>query len=853
MLDSVARGADTWDNGSGDATWFTPANWADDTVPTSADAVTFPAGLPGGDATIDLSGPAAADAQSLVFSDSYTLTGSAIRVGNGSVTVGMGATARIDGLFLPVTANGLGKTGAGTLVLTTPATASFFASVGGIGVSGGTLRLESGGIISGATVSSGRLELGGITLDRDVTLTSGGGLSGTGTASLTGELHINPSSKYTLTTSGTLTLGDGSNAITGGGNSYGSIEGTGTVVLAQPNTVSTRWALNGGTLQIAADDRLGAATSDLMFGGGTLAVTDTFSSDRPVYLNSEGGTFDVASGKTLTLTKPINGNAGAVLTKTGGGKLVLTAASSRAGDTKLTEFGSTVRVEDGGALGTGTVHLSDFGVMLELGGVTLANDIVAEVSRTRIRGTGISATTGVITAPPGGSALEIAAIGSDGVLTIGDGPGDLISTTSSTNILVGPPSTLVGGTVVLPYANTGYSGGWSVSNGTLRVGDPLALGSGTTSLGVFSGGTLELADVTLARDVSLFNGAALRGTGAAGVTGAITVAGGVGGPVTVSLGAAAEGDVLSIGDAPNDLTGGSASATLRVTGAGTVRLLQPSNVVGQWIVDGATLRLDAADALGSASNPLTVSAGVTQVNATQHVSTLTVNDGALAAMGAGGGKTLVLGQLALASAGKLDVSDNAVILRDAPAGSWDGAAYTGAAGEIQRGRHGGTWDGAGGIVTTDPSAAAAAGLGSLGIATAGEILNLPAGATAMWRGETVTADDTLIAFTYAGDANLDGKINIDDYGRIDSNVGRNGSVFGWFNGDFNYDGKINIDDYGIIDSNIGIQGPPLGAAAGALTGDIVAVPEPGVGAGAIMALGAGWGGRRKRRGRSAVR
>jgi hypothetical protein len=29
---------------------------------------------------------------------------------------------------------------------------------------------------------------------------------------------------------------------------------------------------------------------------------------------------------------------------------------------------------------------------------------------------------------------------------------------------------------------------------------------------------------------------------------------------------------------------------------------------------------------------------------------------------------------------------------------------------------------------------------------------------------------------------------------------------GWFNGDFNYDGKINIDDYGIIDVNVGIQG-----------------------------------------------
>jgi hypothetical protein len=56
-----------------------------------------------------------------------------------------------------------------------------------------------------------------------------------------------------------------------------------------------------------------------------------------------------------------------------------------------------------------------------------------------------------------------------------------------------------------------------------------------------------------------------------------------------------------------------------------------------------------------------------------------------------------------------------------------------------------------------------------------------------------------VKFTWQGDANLDGKINVDDYGQIDFHVGSSGSVFGWFNGDFNYDGKINIDDYGVID------------------------------------------------------
>ena len=79
----------------------------------------------------------------------------------------------------------------------------------------------------------------------------------------------------------------------------------------------------------------------------------------------------------------------------------------------------------------------------------------------------------------------------------------------------------------------------------------------------------------------------------------------------------------------------------------------------------------------------------------------------------------------------------------------------------------------------------------------------------MDNGQAVDSTSVLVKFTYAGDANLDGTINIDDYGRIDSSVSQSGTVFGWFNGDFNYDGKIDIDDYGIIDGNVSEQGQPI--------------------------------------------
>ena len=116
--------------------------------------------------------------------------------------------------------------------------------------------------------------------------------------------------------------------------------------------------------------------------------------------------------------------------------------------------------------------------------------------------------------------------------------------------------------------------------------------------------------------------------------------------------------------------------------------------------------------------------------------------------------------------------------------------------------------------------------------------------TSTWAGQTVTATDTLVLYTYGGDANLDGKINVDDYGRIDLNIPL--GTRGWYNGDFNYDGKINVDDYGIIDFNVGIQGPPFPTAGGSAGGGVSAVPEPGA-AGALLTAASLWRALRRRK------
>jgi hypothetical protein len=166
----------------------------------------------------------------------------------------------------------------------------------------------------------------------------------------------------------------------------------------------------------------------------------------------------------------------------------------------------------------------------------------------------------------------------------------------------------------------------------------------------------------------------------------------------------------------------------------------------------------------------------------------------------------------------LNLRDNDLIVREGAVGSLAGSTYTGITGLIQSGRNGGSWTSSG-IVSTS---AIGGNFTSLGVATASQVKGINPADTATWNGQMVTGTDTLVMYTYGGDANLDGKINVDDYGRIDFNI--NLGTSGWYNGDFNYDGKVNVDDYGIIDFNVGIQGAPLGSSTSVAA--VSAVPEP---------------------------
>lgn len=150
--------------------------------------------------------------------------------------------------------------------------------------------------------------------------------------------------------------------------------------------------------------------------------------------------------------------------------------------------------------------------------------------------------------------------------------------------------------------------GIQINAGVLVAQNNNALGSTTGSVNNYinNGGTLELdaggvnGAITLnnALTLQLNSGGTLRSRGSN--TTASTVKVSTAGTVTSTLSTVNSGDVFTIGNAANDLTGGAADSVIKIAGPGTVLLGQASNYAGGFSIDSGTLKLGNATALGSA-------------------------------------------------------------------------------------------------------------------------------------------------------------------------------------------------------------------------------------------------------------
>jgi MYXO-CTERM domain-containing protein len=106
-------------------------------------------------------------------------------------------------------------------------------------------------------------------------------------------------------------------------------------------------------------------------------------------------------------------------------------------------------------------------------------------------------------------------------------------------------------------------------------------------------------------------------------------------------------------------------------------------------------------------------------------------------------------------------------------------------------------------------------------------------------GVSVDSDSLLIKFTFFGDSDLDGDVDVADLGNLASAWQ---SEAPWTGGDFDYSGIVNVNDLGLLASNwqAGVNNPlspDLTSTIASLGLPAVGVPEPGLGLAGLGLLG----------------
>lgn len=124
---------------------------------------------------------------------------------------------------------------------------------------------------------------------------------------------------------------------------------------------------------------------------------------------------------------------------------------------------------------------------------------------------------------------------------------------------------------------------------------------------------------------------------------------------------------------------------------------------------------------------------------------------------------------------------------------------------------------------------------ALGIAEGADLPSTGGGMRTFFR-EAADNTSVLVRYTYRGDGNLDGTVDIGDFARLAAHFNQSGR---WFQGDFNYDGAVNVADFAAMASNFGQTLP-----GGGTTSRPGAVPEPA--AIGVLAVAAGAMLRRRR-------
>lgn len=229
---------------------------------------------------------------------------------------------------------------------------------------------------------------------------------------------------------------------------------------------------------------------------------------------------------------------------------------------------------------------------------------------------------------------------------------------------------------------------------------------------------------------------------------------------------------------------------------------------------GLTLGIEELIVGGNASVSFTAS---------QHLSSLGIENNGRVSLTPGGNRVLRTGSLSIAQQGVLDLGAHAMIVQ-APPGT-AASVRTSVASSIASGRNGGSqlWTGKGilsSLAQSNPDR------------TLGLMLNGKDGGGVFYHefaGEEVDANSVLVRYTWNGDADLNGRLNADDYFRIDKGffLWQNGQATEptFRNGNFDYDDSVSIDDYILIDAAMMSQLGGGGGGSG-VPDDAATAPVP---------------------------
>ncbi|ELN5711430.1 fibronectin-binding autotransporter adhesin ShdA [Salmonella enterica] len=529
------------------------------------------------------------------------------RAAHGTFTVDAGSTFTVTSELDETTAtsnwNGskLTKQGDGTLILSNTGN-----DYGDTEIDGGILAAKDAAALGTGDVTiaeSATLALSQGTLDNNVTgegqivksgsdeliVTGDNNYSGGTTISggtLTAD-HADSLGSGDIDNSGVLKVGEGEleNILSGSGSLVKT--GTGELTLSGDNSYSGGTTITGGTLTADHADSLGSGDID---NSGVLKV-------------GEGDLENTLSGSGS-------------LVKTGTGELTLSGGNDYSGGTTI--IGGTLTADHADSLGSGDIDNSG---VLQVGEGELKNTLFGNGSLVKT-GTGeltlngdndySGGTTiddGVLIADNADS-LGTGAVANNGVLQVGEG--ELKNTLSGTGSLV-----KIGTGELTLNGDNDYSGGTTITGGTLIAASVNALGSGD----IDNSGVLQVGEGELKN--TLFGSGSLVKTGTGELTlsgdntysGGTTISGGT--LIAANVNALGSGDIDNSGTLILDANGAFELANVTTHSGATTALAAGSTLdAGQFTQeDGSTLSID----LGAATDDAVITADSVALGGTLNV------------------------------------------------------------------------------------------------------------------------------------------------------------------------------------------------------------------------------------------